>query len=71
MPIYAVKNLSATVAALASRGFKADGPPFEVPDGPCQRFHDPSGNALALLQLDRPDALVAAYEDCGNPHAQR
>jgi hypothetical protein len=45
--------------------------PFGIPDGPCQRFHDPSGNALALLQMDRPNALGAAYEDRGNPHALR
>lgn len=71
LPIYAVKDLDVTLAALAARGFHAEGPPFEIPDGPCQRFHDPSGNALALLQIDRPDALVAAYEDAGNPHARR
>jgi hypothetical protein len=71
MPIYAVGNLAGTVAALTARGFRAEGPPFEVPDGPCQRFQDPSGNALALLQIDRPDALVAAYANPGNPHARR
>jgi Protein of unknown function (DUF2804) len=26
---------------------------------------------LFLLQVDHPDALVAAYQDPGNPHAQR
>ena len=70
LPIYAVKDLAATLAALAARGFHAEGPPFEVPDGPCQRFDDPSGNALAILQIDRPDALVAAYHDPGTPHAR-
>ena len=71
LPIYAVKDLAATLATLAARGFRAEGPPFEIPDGPCQRFHDPSGNALALLQIDRPNALVAAHEDPSNPHVQR
>jgi predicted enzyme related to lactoylglutathione lyase len=66
-----VKDLAATLAALAARGFQAADPPFEIPDGSCQRFHDPSGNALAILQRDHPDALVAAYQDPGNPHSQR
>ena len=38
-----------------------------VPAGPCLVLHDRSGNELALLQQDRPDAMQSAYQDLTNP----
>lgn len=61
LPIFEVADLERTAAELKARGWRPEGPAFEVPDGPCYRFHDPSGNPLAILQIIRPDALVQAY----------
>ena len=70
-PIFAVKDLAAATAALAARGWKPDGERFEIPDGPCYRFTDPSGNPLAIYQDDHPDKLPRAYADPGNASAVR
>jgi predicted enzyme related to lactoylglutathione lyase len=71
LPIFAVADLHATAADLRARGWRSEGDDFEVPNGPCLRFTDPSGNAYALLQNDRPDAMERAYADATNPHALR
>jgi predicted enzyme related to lactoylglutathione lyase len=71
MPVLAVGDLDATVAALKARGWQSDGEPFEIPNGPCVCFVDPSGNRDALFQNDRPDAMERAYADQGNPRALR
>ncbi len=60
MPILAVADLGTAVAELRARGWQSDGEMFEVPNGPCYRFVDPSGNAYALLQNDRPEAMERA-----------
>lgn len=57
LPIFAVEDLKATVKALRKAGWEPHGPPFEVPDGPCRLFKDPSGNELALLEETRPNAF--------------
>ncbi|HWN66048.1 MAG TPA: VOC family protein [Haliangium sp.] len=71
LPIFGVRDLQAVVRELRGRGWQASGGPFEIPDGPCYLFRDPSGNELGLLGLARPDALVAAYADPGNSAALR
>ncbi|MCI0343301.1 MAG: hypothetical protein L0216_19515 [Planctomycetales bacterium] len=63
MPIWEVEDLRTSMKTLVAHGWKPRGGPFDVPDGPCCRFDDPSGNAFAILQMDRPDALG------GNLHA--
>lgn len=63
MPIYAVADLEETARALRARGWQPDGERFEIPNGPCYRFTDPSGNPLALFQNDRPDALIPDHEE--------
>lgn len=60
--IYAVPNLDAAIRSLEKRGWKRSAGPFEVPDGPCVTFQDPSGNEYGLLQPDRPDVLRAEYQ---------
>ena len=42
---------------LREEGWKPKGEKFEIPEGPCYRFNDPSGNQLALLQIVRPNVL--------------
>ena len=63
MPIFAVTDLDETSRALRERGWVPTAGPFEVPDGPCYLFHDPSKNPMAILELRRPGALEAAYAD--------
>ena len=60
MPVLAVPDLDAAVAALQAKGWRGEGERFEVPNGPCCRLVDPSGNSYALLQDDRPDAVERA-----------
>ena len=55
--IYQVENLKATTEKLRKRGWKPEGDRFEIPEGPCYRFNDPSGNALAILEIVRPGVL--------------
>lgn len=55
--IYEVDNLESAMKELESRGWKADGKRFEVPDGPCINFKDESGNEYALLEMKRPRLL--------------
>jgi predicted enzyme related to lactoylglutathione lyase len=71
MPILAVEDLEATVRQLKQRGWQSTGEPFEIPNGPCYRFTDPSGNALALIENRRPHAMEQAYADLNNPNAIR
>lgn len=69
MPVFAVEDLDATVAELKGRGWQSEGDRFEIPNGPCCRFSDPSGNPLALFQNLRPDSMERAFADEGNPNA--
>src|SRR5947209_7984591 len=71
MPVLAVADLAATVAALQANGWQSIGEVFEIPNGPCYRFVDPSGNPLALFQNDRPDAMERSYADPNNANALR
>jgi hypothetical protein len=71
MPVLAVADLDATAVALIARGWQSEGEAFEIPNGPCYRFTDPSGNPYALFQNDRPDAMERAYADLTNPRAIR
>jgi predicted enzyme related to lactoylglutathione lyase len=71
MPIVEVADLTAAIAGLTARGWQMEGEVFEVPNGPCCRFTDPSGNSFALLQNDRPDAMERAFADENNPNVIR
>lgn len=63
LPVFAVGDLDAAERDLTARGWTAEGPRFEIPDGPCVLFKDPSGNGLALYGDVRPNALVTSYAD--------
>lgn len=54
MPIYEVDDLKATAKTLRSRGWRSDGRPFEIPNGPCYVFEDPSGNRFGMFENVRP-----------------
>jgi hypothetical protein len=69
LPIYAVADLDAALTALGD-GWTADVGPMGTPEGPTCVLRNTSGTAIALLQVDRPDALDGAFT-ADNPHAVR
>ena len=71
LPLFVVEDLDATVRALEAQGWQPDGGRFEIPNGPCYRFKDPSGNLFAIFQDDRPNAMERAYTDADSTHAVR
>ena len=71
MPVLAVADLEAAIAALKARGWQSEGEAFAIPNGRCYRFADPSGNPYALFQNDRPEAMERAYADKDNLNAIR
>lgn len=54
MPIFEVEDLKATAKELKHRGWKPKGGVFEIPNGPCYVFLDPSGNEYAIFEDVRP-----------------
>jgi catechol 2,3-dioxygenase-like lactoylglutathione lyase family enzyme len=71
MPVFAVVNLETAARDLSARGWNPEGDRFEIPNGPCRVFHDPSGNPFALFEDARPNAMENAYADPSNTHAVR
>ncbi len=71
MPVLSVVDLEATVVELRARGWQGEGEMFGIPNGPCYRFKDPSGNPYAIFQNDRPEAMDKAYADQENVKAIR
>ena len=57
LPIFQVDNLDSTTKELKRRGWKPQGGPIEIPNGPCYVFNDKSGNQLAIFEDIRPGAL--------------
>ena len=55
--IFQVESLKGASEKLRKRGWKPEGEEFEIPEGACYRFNDPSGNALAILEIVRPGVL--------------
>jgi predicted enzyme related to lactoylglutathione lyase len=52
--IYRVQRLESTIAELRARGWQAESGPFEIPNGPCYTFRDPTGVRLAVYENQRP-----------------
>lgn len=71
LPVHGVADLDAARKDLESRGWRAHGEPFGIPDGTCVLYKDPSGNEFALYGIERPHALEASFADPRNPRAVR
>jgi predicted enzyme related to lactoylglutathione lyase len=71
LPLYAVDDLRSVLARFTDEGFESFRGPIGTPEGPAILLEDPSGNALALLEVERPDIGDAAYADPANEHAVR
>lgn len=69
LPIYAVADLAEETARLVDRGWTVDVGPMGTPEGPAAALRDATGATIALLQVDRPGAMDAAYRDPDNDHA--
>ena len=62
LPIYEVKDLAATAKDLKKRGWKPKSGKFEIPNGPCYVFADPSGNEYAIFEDVRPNVFADESE---------
>ena len=71
LPIYSVDDLDLAVAALEGHGWTVHEHSLGTPEGLAAVVSDPSGTHLALLQVERPDAMEAAYASDDNTHAVR
>ena len=67
LPIFAVADLDVALAALGDDWTVTVGP-MGTPEGPTCVVGNAGGCAIALLQVDRPDALDGAFT-ADNPHA--
>lgn len=68
LPIYAVADLD-SVGTGDDGGWTVELGPMGTPEGPATVVRDPSGTAIALLRVDRPDVLDDAFVDEHNTHA--
>jgi hypothetical protein len=68
LPIYSVDDLDAARADLDAGGWEVVLGAAGTPEGPACVLRSPGGVALALLRVDRPDAMEAAYADGSNTH---
>ena len=71
LPIYAVDDLAAATAELVEGGWRVELGPMGTPEGDATALVDPSGTAIALLEVTRPGAMDTAYADQANTHAVR
>ena len=69
--IFAVDDLEIAVAGLEQQGWKVDERSFGTPEGPATLLTPPNGTQIALLQVDRPNAMEEAFADERNSHAIR
>jgi hypothetical protein len=60
LPIYTVEDLDTAAATLRQAGWEHEGGPMGTPEGPASVWRDASGTSIAVLQVDRPDALDSA-----------
>src|SRR5437899_7529166 len=61
LPIFEVKDIDATAKELKRKGWQPESGKFEIPNGPCYLFKDPSGNQLAVFQDVRPGMFEQAH----------
>ena len=69
LPIYAVDDLVAAVATLEGHGWSIEERSLGTPEGSAAVLHDPSGTQIALLEVERPDAMETSYANGANTHA--
>jgi hypothetical protein len=68
LPIYGTSDLDDAIAMLQGSAWGLELGPMETPEGPACVLRTASGMTVALLQVDRPDAMETAYADVSNSH---
>ena len=68
LPIYGVGDLEASMTALRGAGWALDLGPVGTPEGPAGVLRSIEGTTVAILQVDRPGAMEAAFADRQNTH---
>ena len=68
LPIYSVDDLGSSIAALEAAGWTIVERSLGTPEGPAALLRDISGTEIALLRVDRDDAMENAYADVDNAH---
>jgi hypothetical protein len=71
LPIYAVDDLESAVAEMEAAGWTVHERSFGTPEGLASLLGGPGSGEIAVLQVDRPEAMEAAYADEHNTHAVR
>ena len=71
LPIYAVDDLESAVAEMEAAGWTVHERSFGTPEGLASLLGGPGGGEIAVLQVDRPEAMESAYADERNTHAVR
>ena len=71
LPIYAADDLEAAMAGLDEEGWDIQVGPMGTPEGPACVLRNASGVSIAVLQVERPQAMEHAYADESNTHAVR
>ncbi len=71
LPIYAVDELESAVATMEGIGWIVEERSLGTPEGPAAVLSSPGRSQIALLQVDRPRAMDAAFDDADNAHAVR
>ena len=65
LPVFEVEDLKASTKEFKSRGWQPLGEEFEIPNGPCYLFKDPSGNQMAMFEDVRPRLLESGFRETG------
>lgn len=71
LPIYAVDDLESAVAEMEAAGWTVHERSFGTPEGLASLLGAPGSGEIAVLQVDRPEAMESAYADEHNTHAVR
>jgi hypothetical protein len=71
LPIYTSGDLTATTATLEAAGWTRHLGPVGTPEGPATVLRSPGGTEIAVLQVDRPQAMERAWTDEGNTRRVR
>ena len=68
LPIFGVDDLADAVATLEAGAWSPHPGPVGTPEGSARLLRTPGGASVALLQVDRPEAMETAYADEANTH---
>jgi hypothetical protein len=68
LPIYAIPDLDEAIVGLQNSGWNVELGPMGTPEGPACLLRTANGTTVALLQVDRSDAMESAYADETNSH---